>query len=65
MPPSDHIIWKFLAVIIIFLGLALSKYLGYDSWDSWKDIKASLIETLGLVLLFLAKNLIPSSAPKP
>lgn len=56
LPDSSHIVWKILTVILIFLGLALSKYLGYEQWDSWKDIKAALVETLGITLLLLARS---------
>ena len=59
IPPNDHIIWKFVAVIVIFTALLMSKYLGYESWDSWKDIRASLVETLVITIVFLMKYLNP------
>lgn len=59
-PARDHIVWKLIAIVLLFTALALSKYLGYESWDSWKDIRASIVETLMVTLLFALKYLNPT-----
>jgi hypothetical protein len=60
-PASNHIVWKILLTVILFLFLMGSKYLGYEQWDSWKDIRNAVVETLVIVLAILGKSFFSKS----
>lgn len=64
LPHSNHIVWKFAAVIVLFGGLSASKYLGYDHFEAWKDIRAAIIETLGIAALWFGRSMFMSHACK-
>lgn len=61
IPQSSHVIWKLIFVFMLFSFLTLSKYLGYDQWDEIKDLRAAIIETTGVIILFICQSSIKSS----
>ncbi len=57
LPNSNHVVWKLLFVLLLFTFLAGSKYLGYEQWEAWKDLRNAIVETLIITLAILGRSI--------